>query len=45
VNVPGGNDFGSYPMGTTLQKKPRFKSPADGNYRLSPASRLANAAV
>jgi Ca2+-binding RTX toxin-like protein len=45
VTVPGGNDFGSYPMGTTLDKEPRFKSQGSGNYRLSPASRLANAAA
>ena len=43
VRVPGGNDFGSYDMGTTLALEPHFKSA--GSYRLSATSPLADAAV
>jgi hypothetical protein len=41
--APNGNFLGSYDMGTTLSRNPRFKSAAD--YRLRSSSRLANAGV
>jgi Ca2+-binding RTX toxin-like protein len=43
--APNGNFFGSYNMGTTLNRNPQFKSAGAANYRLRPSSRLANAGL
>jgi Ca2+-binding RTX toxin-like protein len=43
--VPDGNVYGSYDMGTTLNRNPRFKDAAAANYRLRTTSRIANAGV
>ncbi len=37
------NVINGYPMGTTLHRDPKFKKPSAGDYRLKPASKLANA--